>query len=72
MRVPMIVVSPWTRGGAVSSTVYDHSRLVLQTPHCVLHVTQRSHIRWWRPIAGYCGRRLGRQRSGRSPSDGAT
>ncbi|MEV4058749.1 phosphocholine-specific phospholipase C [Nonomuraea dietziae] len=25
VRVPMIVVSPWTRGGVVDSTVYDHT-----------------------------------------------
>ncbi|MFF1256777.1 MULTISPECIES: phosphocholine-specific phospholipase C [unclassified Streptomyces] len=28
MRVPMIVVSPWTRGGAVASTVCDHTSVI--------------------------------------------
>ncbi|MET9400469.1 phosphocholine-specific phospholipase C [Kitasatospora sp. NPDC002965] len=28
VRVPMIVVSPWTRGGVVDSTVYDHTSVL--------------------------------------------
>ena len=28
MRVPMIVVSPWTRGGYVDSQLFDHSSLI--------------------------------------------
>ena len=28
VRVPMVVVSPWTRGGAVDSTVYDHTSVI--------------------------------------------
>jgi phosphocholine-specific phospholipase C len=28
IRVPMIVVSPWSRGGAVDSTVYDHTSVI--------------------------------------------
>jgi phospholipase C len=28
MRVPMIVVSPWTRGGWVNSQVFDHTSLI--------------------------------------------
>ncbi|WP_051814146.1 phosphocholine-specific phospholipase C [Kitasatospora sp. MBT63] len=28
VRVPMIVVSPWTRGGVVDSTVYDHTSVI--------------------------------------------
>ncbi|MEV6104955.1 phosphocholine-specific phospholipase C [Streptomyces sp. NPDC051940] len=27
-RVPMIVASPWTRGGAVDSTVFDHTSVI--------------------------------------------
>ncbi|MEW2517974.1 phosphocholine-specific phospholipase C [Actinacidiphila alni] len=27
-RVPMIVASPWTRGGVVDSTVYDHTSVI--------------------------------------------
>ncbi|MFJ2953962.1 phosphocholine-specific phospholipase C [Streptomyces sp. NPDC087270] len=28
LRVPMIVASPWTRGGAVDSTVFDHTSVI--------------------------------------------
>ncbi|TDD50280.1 phospholipase C, phosphocholine-specific [Kribbella antibiotica] len=28
IRVPMLVVSPWSRGGAVDSTVYDHTSVI--------------------------------------------
>ncbi|MFD7447778.1 phosphocholine-specific phospholipase C [Kitasatospora sp. NPDC059827] len=28
VRVPMVVVSPWTRGGVVDSTVYDHTSVL--------------------------------------------
>ena len=28
-RVPMLVVSPWTRGGWVCSDVFDHTSLIL-------------------------------------------
>jgi len=28
MRVPMVIVSPWTRGGWVSSQVFDHTSLI--------------------------------------------
>ncbi|MFE1357079.1 alkaline phosphatase family protein, partial [Kitasatospora phosalacinea] len=28
VRVPMVVVPPWTRGGAVDSTVYDHTSVI--------------------------------------------
>ncbi|KQV14684.1 alkaline phosphatase family protein [Kitasatospora sp. Root107] len=28
VRVPMVVVSPWTRGGVVDSTVYDHTSVI--------------------------------------------
>src|SRR5262245_58870744 len=28
MRVPMIVISPWTKGGWVNSQVFDHTSLI--------------------------------------------
>ncbi|WP_299541368.1 phosphocholine-specific phospholipase C [uncultured Streptomyces sp.] len=28
LRVPMTIVSPWTRGGVVDSTVYDHTSVI--------------------------------------------
>ncbi|MGW5355811.1 phosphocholine-specific phospholipase C [Streptomyces sp. NPDC004031] len=51
MRVPMIVVSPWTRGGAVCSTVYDHTS-VLQFLEKRFGVHEPNISDWRRDITG--------------------
>ncbi|WP_158692857.1 phosphocholine-specific phospholipase C [Streptomyces roseochromogenus] len=51
MRVPMIVVSPWTRGGAVCSTVYDHTS-VLQFLEKRFGVHEPNISAWRREITG--------------------
>lgn len=51
MRVPMIVVSPWTRGGAVASTVYDHTS-VIQFLEQRFGVHEPNISAWRREITG--------------------
>ncbi|MFD0511514.1 alkaline phosphatase family protein [Streptomyces aureus] len=51
MRVPMIVVSPWTRGGAVASTVCDHTS-VIQFLEKRFGVREPNISPWRREITG--------------------
>ncbi|MEV3855404.1 phosphocholine-specific phospholipase C [Streptomyces sp. NPDC050095] len=51
MRVPMIVVSPWTRGGAVASTVYDHTS-VIQFLERRFGVREPNISAWRREVTG--------------------
>jgi phospholipase C len=56
VRVPMIVVSPWSKGGWVSSEVFDHTSLIRfiearygrQFPG----ITESNITRWRRAVAG--------------------
>ena len=51
-RVPMIVASPWSRGGAVCSQVFDHTSVLQFLEHYLQHRTGRkieeSNITEWR------------------------
>jgi len=51
-RVPMIIASPWSRGGAVCSQVFDHTSVVQFVEKLVSHKTQRkleeTNITPWR------------------------
>ncbi|MFJ2811601.1 alkaline phosphatase family protein [Kitasatospora sp. NPDC087271] len=51
MRVPMIVVSPWTVGGYVNSQVFDHTSQVRFLEEW-LGVRQPAISRWRRTVAG--------------------
>ncbi|MFF1820967.1 phosphocholine-specific phospholipase C [Kribbella sp. NPDC058245] len=51
IRVPMIVVSPWSRGGAVDSTVYDHTS-VIQFLERRFGVQEPNISAWRRAITG--------------------
>lgn len=51
IRVPMVVVSPWTRGGAVASTVYDHTS-VIQFLERRFGVHEPNISAWRREITG--------------------
>ncbi|WP_427889398.1 phosphocholine-specific phospholipase C [Kribbella sp. GL6] len=50
-RVPMIIASPWTRGGAVDSTVYDHTS-VIQFLERRFGVLEPNISPWRRAITG--------------------
>ena len=51
-RVPMMVVSPWSRGGYVNSQVFDHTSSIQFLEHFLKHKTgkdiQESNISSWR------------------------
>jgi phospholipase C len=56
VRVPMLVISPWSRGGWVSSEVFDHTSLIrfieerFRRQHPDLH--ESNITRWRRAVAG--------------------
>ena len=56
MRVPMIVVSPWTRGGWVNSQVFDHTSLIrfLEARFATGHpdLVETNITPWRRAVAG--------------------
>jgi len=51
-RVPMVVVSPWTRGGYVNSQVFDHTSSIQFLEHFLTHKTGKKvhedNITSWR------------------------
>jgi phospholipase C len=51
-RVPLVVASPWSRGGAVCSEVFDHTSVLQFLEHFLSHKTGRqiieSNISTWR------------------------
>lgn len=51
-RVPMVVVSPWTRGGYVNSQVFDHTSSIQFLEHFLSHKTgqkiEEDNITSWR------------------------
>lgn len=56
-RVPMVVVSPWTRGGYVNSQVFDHTSSIQFLEHFLSHKTgQKIHedniTSWRRSLCG--------------------
>ncbi|MFF2041504.1 phosphocholine-specific phospholipase C [Kitasatospora sp. NPDC058170] len=51
VRVPMVVVSPWTRGGVVDSTVYDHTS-VLRLLEQRFGVEEPNISPWRRAVTG--------------------
>ena len=56
-RVPMIVASPWSRGGRVNSQLFDHTSTLLFLEHFVEHkfhktVKEENISAWRRAIAG--------------------
>jgi phospholipase C len=51
MRVPMLVVSPWTRGGYVSSETFDHTS-VLRLLERVTGVAEPNISAWRRAVCG--------------------
>jgi len=56
-RVPLIVASPWSRGGAVNSQVYDHTSILMFLEQFLSHKTGKkiveSNISSWRRMV--CG-----------------
>src|SRR5262249_25240179 len=48
MRVPMLVVSPWSRGGWVSSQVFDHTSLIQFIETRFPGVGKETNITPWR------------------------
>lgn len=56
-RVPMVIVSPWTRGGYVNSQVFDHTSSIQFLEHFLSHKTgKRIHednlTSWRRSLCG--------------------
>jgi phospholipase C len=51
MRVPMIVVSPWSKGGWVNSEVFDHTSLI-QFIEQRFGVREPNITKWRRAVAG--------------------
>ena len=51
-RVPMIIASPWTRGGCVCSQVFDHTSVLQFLEALLSHKTgkriEEPNISWWR------------------------
>ena len=56
-RVPMIIASPWTRGGWVNSQLFDHTSTLMFLEHFVQHkygkpVKEENISTWRRAISG--------------------
>ena len=56
-RVPMVIASPWSRGGAVCSQVFDHTSVIQLTEKVLSHKTgkkvEEPNInRWRRTVCG--------------------
>jgi phospholipase C len=55
-RVPMIVISPWSRGGWVNSELFDHTSLIrfIEERHRRQHpdIVEPNITRWRRAVAG--------------------
>jgi phospholipase C len=56
-RVPMIIASPWTRGGCVCSQVFDHTSVIQFLEKLVSHKTgkkveETNITRWRRTVCG--------------------
>ena len=56
-RVPMIVASPWSRGGWVNSQLFDHTSTLMFLEHFVQHkygkkVKEENISAWRRSISG--------------------
>ncbi|HEX4577437.1 MAG TPA: phospholipase C, phosphocholine-specific [Edaphobacter sp.] len=56
VRVPMVVISPWSKGGWVSSEVFDHTSLIRFIekrfgPHYP-GITEQNITKWRRAVAG--------------------
>jgi phospholipase C len=55
-RVPMIVISPWSKGGYVSSEVFDHTSLIrfIEARFGPQHpgITESNITKWRRAVAG--------------------
>jgi phospholipase C len=53
MRVPMLVISPWSKGGWVSSQVFDHTSLIQFIEKRFPSVSKETNITpWRRAVAG--------------------
>jgi phospholipase C len=55
VRVPMLVISPWSKGGWVNSEVFDHTSLIQfieQRFHHVPALRESNITRWRRAVAG--------------------
>jgi phospholipase C len=50
-RVPMVIASPWSRGGAVCSQVFDHTS-VLQLLESLVKVRETNISAWRRTVCG--------------------
>ena len=51
VRVPMIVISPWTKGGWVNSEVFDHTSLIRSIERR-FGVSEPNITKWRRTVAG--------------------
>lgn len=51
MRVPMVVISPWSKGGYVNSEVFDHTSLIRFVEQR-FGVTEPNITEWRRAVAG--------------------
>ncbi len=51
VRVPMLVISPWSKGGWVSSEVFDHSSL-LRFLECRFRIAEPNITPWRRAVCG--------------------
>jgi len=56
VRVPMIVISPWSKGGWVDSEVFDHTSLIRFVERCFgrrhPHLKETNITQWRRAVAG--------------------
>jgi phospholipase C len=56
IRVPMIIISPWTKGGWVCSEVFDHTSLIRFLEQRFAHrnpkLLERNITRWRRTVCG--------------------
>jgi phospholipase C len=56
-RVPLVIASPWSRGGAVNSQVYDHTSILMFLEKFLTHKTGKNIVEsnissWRRTVCG--------------------
>ena len=65
-RVPLVIASPWSRGGCVCSQVFDHTS-VLQLLESIVKVRETNISAWRRTVCGDLSSAF--QPAGRGPAD---
>jgi phospholipase C len=54
MRVPMVVISPWSKGGWVNSEVFDHTSLIqfIESRFAYKNIKEPNITKWRRAVTG--------------------